>query len=97
MPAILYTILKWVIVSAFARVLAGLVISTVAMTWLGDYANDALGYAVSSISALPAGVGQIVLMTGIGQVISIIGSALITRAVIVSSANTFGIGLGSSS
>lgn len=96
MQALFYSILKWAIVSSIARVLAGLVITTVSLAWLGDYANQALGYAVTSIGNLPGEVGQIVLMTGIGQALSIIGSALITRAVIVSAANTFGIGLASS-
>jgi hypothetical protein len=93
MPAILFTLLQWVIVSTLARVFAGITLAVVAQTFLTDYALDTLATAVSTLNGMPSAVGQIMLLTGLGQCITVLGTALITRVVIVTSAKAFGIGL----
>lgn len=93
MPIFLMGILQWVIVSSIARVLAGVTLAVVAQTFLADYATDALASMLYSIQSMPSVALQLMLLSGIGQVITILGSALITRTTIVMAAKTFGIGI----
>lgn len=93
MHALIFTILQWVIVSTLARIFAGITLAIVAQTFLADYALDMLAQAVSSLNALPSIAGSIMLLTGIGQCITVLGTALLTRITIVASAKAFGITL----
>lgn len=93
MPLVLYTIMQYVIVSTLARVFAGITLAVIAQTFLADYALDMLGDAVTTLNGLPSVAGSIMLLTGIGQCITVLGTALLTRISIVASAKAFGISL----
>jgi len=91
MSAMLALILRWVIVSTFARIFAGIGLSLTAQYFLSGYANDALSSMVMTVNNMGGNVGQLFLLMGFGSFLTIVGTALLTRITIVSTAKIFGI------
>lgn len=75
-------IIVWVLAGAVARILAGagLAIGTYAL--LSDYLDSFLAYLTNELSGLPADFASILWIAGVGDAISIIGSALVAVAAI---------------
>lgn len=82
MSMILKSLLVWILAGAVARVLAGagLAIGTYAI--LGDLLNDFLALLTSSLNGVTAGFSNLLWLAGVGDAISIIGSALVAVAAI---------------
>lgn len=93
MGKLLAMILPWIITSTIARIFAGVGLSVVSQMFLTDYANDMLNAMVSQVNGMPGNVGQLFLLMGFGSFLSIVGTAVITRAAIVQSAKIFGINI----
>lgn len=93
MGALLAKLLPWILASTAARIFAGVGLSVVSQVFLTDYANDMLNALVSQVNGMPGNIGQLFLLMGFGSFLSIVGTAVITRAAIVSSAKIFGINI----
>lgn len=79
---ILIGILIWLVGSVIARVLLGAGLAIGFHVWVTDAVEGFLASVVSSINGMGAA-GQIILMSGAGSALSIIGGALVARATIV--------------
>ena len=79
MGAVIGSVLAWLAESALARVLVGAGLTL--LVWQGADAlvESLLTQAVASFSALPAAALQLILLTGVGSALTMLGSALLTR------------------
>lgn len=94
MVMLLRSLAVWVLGGMIARLLVGAGVTLLTASFLGGLAEDMLAYAVQALGQ--GGVPfQILLLTGIGQGVSIIGSAILTRLSIVAGARVIGIKIGS--
>lgn len=82
MSAVLKSILIWVLAGAVARVLAGagLAIGTYAI--LGDLLDEFLLLLTTSLNEVTSGFASLLWLAGVGDAISILGSALVGVAAI---------------
>lgn len=83
----------WVLAGAIARLLAGAGIALVTYSVLDDQVNGFLNYVRGFLSALPASVLDIMAMMGLGDALSIVGSALMTVAAIKAASMFLGVRL----
>lgn len=86
----LQRIIGWATSSGFSRALTGLGIGVVTHVAVGGLITSYLNSASSSVSSLPSNMAQIILMMGVGEYLSIVGVALLTRAAIQQAVKTFG-------
>ncbi|MDP2746606.1 DUF2523 domain-containing protein [Pseudomonas sp.] len=91
MPAILVTIGIYIISSVIAKVFVALGIGLLSYYGLYELVQQLLGQVQGLISSLPPQVFQIISLGGIPQAMSIIGSAVLTRAAIKSVEVFFGV------
>lgn len=82
MIALFKGLLVWILAGAVARILAGagLAIGTYAI--LGDYLDQFLGLLTTELNGLPADFASILWISGVGEALSIVGSALVATAAI---------------
>lgn len=82
MIALFKALFVWVLAGAVARVLAGagLAIGTYAI--LGGLLDDFLALLTSSLNSVTSGFANLLWLAGVGDAISIIGSALVAVAAI---------------
>jgi Protein of unknown function (DUF2523). len=80
MPALFYALLVWVLGSALARVLLGAGLTVLTFNWLDEFVIEALDAVTAQLSGTPG--LDIMLLAGVGEALSIIGSALVARATI---------------
>jgi len=90
MWAVLMRIITWATASGLGRVLTGLGIGVVTHVAVGGLITSYLNSASSSVGSMPANITQVLLLMGIGQYLSIVGVALLTRAAIQQAIKTFG-------
>lgn len=64
------------------RVLVGTGLALAVATGLDVLVSNSLSFVVAQFSGLPANIGSIVLLFGLGEALSILGAALLTRAVL---------------
>lgn len=84
MPALLYRILGWALGGAIARMLTGAGLAIFTYTQVVGLVTDALEYAVTVLQGTAsASVIGLLMLFGVGDALSMIGSALLTRATIV--------------
>lgn len=76
------SLLVWILAGAVARILAGagLAIGTYAI--LGDLLNDFLALLTSSLNGVTAGFSNLLWLAGVGDALSVVGSALVAVAAI---------------
>ena len=86
MPRGIGGILEKVLGNGAARVLTGAGLSVAGYAAITVAITAALAALTSSFSALPSAMLNIILLSGAGQAISIIGAAMLTRAAINSAA-----------
>lgn len=86
MPRGIGGILEKVLGNSAARVLTGAGLSVASYGAITVAITASLGALTSSFSALPSAMLNIILLSGAGQAISIIGAAMLTRAAINSAA-----------
>jgi len=83
MPAVLVSIIVWALGSAVARILAGAGLAIGSYAVISDYVDGALSALTSSILSL-GGAGSLLYLAGIGEALSIIGSAILASAALMS-------------
>lgn len=76
MPAFLVSALVWLLAGAVARVLLGAGLSIASYVLIEDFVNDGLLYASGYLGSL-GDVGQLMYLAGVGDAMSIIGSAMV--------------------
>lgn len=91
MPAILVTIGIYIISSVIAKVFIALGIGLFSYYGLYELVQQLLSQVQGLMSSLPAQVFQIISLGGIPQAMSILGSAVLTRAAIKSIEVFFGV------
>lgn len=91
MWALLYPLVAWALGGAAARVLTGAGLALVVFTGLNFAVENVLEYGVAMLGAVPQDVLQLALLTGVGEALSMVGSALLTRAAIIAAARSVGI------
>lgn len=76
------SLLVWVLAGAVARILAGagLAIGTYAI--LGDLLDSFLSLLTSSLNGVSSGFASLLWLAGVGDALSIVGSALVAVAAI---------------
>lgn len=86
-------LLVWILAGALARVLAGagLAIGTYAL--LGSFLDDFLSLLTGSLNSVTGGFANLLWLAGVGEALTIIGSALVA-VMAINSARVF-IGSGS--
>lgn len=93
MPALLAPLLIWILSSAVARVLVALGIGFFTYAGLVDLVQAGLGQVQAMAANFPAAVLQLCGLAGVDEGISIIGSALLTRAAINAAKLTVGLNM----
>jgi len=83
MGTVLTHILIWVMGSAIARLLAGAGLAVGSYAVISDYIDAALAATTNLISGL-GDVGALLYIAGIGEALSIIGSAVLASAALLS-------------
>lgn len=92
MPALLYSVLAWAMGGLVQTMLLGAGLSLVTYVGLSPIIESILDEAVSRLSSPELGMAlQLALLGGLGEFLSIIGSAILTRMAI--SAATAAVGL----
>jgi len=86
MPSGIGSLLQKTLGNSVARVLTGAGLSVASYGAITVAITAALSALTSSFSALPSAMLNIILLSGCGQAISIIGAAMLTRAAINSAA-----------
>lgn len=87
MPAFLVGVLTWFLTGLVARVLLGAGLSIASYVLIEDFVNDGLVAATGYLGGL-GDIGQLMFLAGLGDALSIIGSALVV-AVTMQSARLF--------
>lgn len=90
MWAILLRIITWATASGLGRILTGLGIGVVTHVAVGGLITSYLNDASASFGSMPSAVVQIILLMGVGQYLTIVGVALLTRSAIQQAIKTFG-------
>ena len=85
------SIIAFAIGGLVARALTGAGLALVGYWIVGDLVLEALEFAKTSMGGLPADVLQLLLLMGVGEYLSIVGSAVLARAAIVAAASAVGI------
>lgn len=82
MATLLKAVLAWVLAGALARVLAGagLAIGTYAI--LSNLLDNFLGLLTTSLNGVTSGFANLLWIAGVGEALSIVGSALVAVAAI---------------
>lgn len=79
MKAILLSVLKWAMGGLIARILVGAGLTLVGYASFVPLVYTGLNQLNSALGGLPADMLQVLLLGGLGEVLSIIGSAMLTR------------------
>lgn len=83
MHVLLTSFMVWVLSSALARVVAGAGLAFATYSFLADYVNSFLSLFTSGVGGLGS-VGVLMQIAGIGEAISIIGSAILSSVAMMS-------------
>lgn len=95
MHALLAMIVSWTLAGVISRVLLGAGLVLITSVSLVSFVNSMLNNFVSMISQAPAALLNILLLCGLGDSISIIGSAILFRVALLGAGRIIGIGLSS--
>lgn len=79
MKGILLSVLKWAMGGLIARMLVGAGLTLVGYVSFVPLVMTGLNQLNSALGGLPADMLQVLLLGGLGEVLSIIGSAMLTR------------------
>jgi|GEM_PF-2322250 hypothetical protein len=91
MPALLYGILSWAMSGFLANILVGAGISVLVFTGFSPMIESFLNDAISQLNGLPQIAIQFFLLSGAGDALSMMGSALLTRVAMDAAAISFGL------
>lgn len=90
MPAFLYGLLSWMAAGLVQRVLVGAGITLVVFTGTESMVESALNSIGAKFGALPSTVAQIAMLAGVGEFLTLLGAALLTRLAIDAAMNIAG-------
>lgn len=76
------SLLIWILAGAVARILAGAGLAIGTYSILGDLLDNFLSMLTSSLNGVTGGFANLLWLAGVGDAISIIGSALVAVAAI---------------
>lgn len=76
------SLLIWILAGAVARVLAGAGLAIGTYSILGDLLDNFLSMLTSSLNGVTGGFANLLWLAGVGDAISIVGSALVAVAAI---------------
>lgn len=82
MIALFKSLFVWILAGAVARILAGAGLALGTYSLLSGYLDTFLGYLTSELSGMPGGFVSILWISGVGEGLSIVGSALVAVAAI---------------
>jgi hypothetical protein len=82
MIALFKSLLVWILAGAVARILAGAGLAIGTYSILGDLLDNFLVMLTSSLNGVTGGFANLLWLAGVGDAISIIGSALVAVAAI---------------
>lgn len=91
MKALLFGIIAWASSGLLARVLVGAGLTLVVYSGVSAGVESLLQQAASSMSGMPTAVVQLAMLSGVGQALSILGSALMTRVGLTMAGNIAGL------
>jgi len=91
MIAFIYGALAWAMSGLIPTLLVGAGLSLVTFTALNPLIETMLESAASSLNGLPLAAVQWTLLSGAGDALSILGSAILTRLSIVAASNALGL------
>lgn len=91
MKALLFGVLSWAMSGAIANLLVGAGLTLVVYSGVSGAVEALLSNAASLLGGLPADVMQLALLSGVGDALSILGSAILTRVTLVMASNIAGI------
>jgi len=91
MLSILYGVLGWAMTGLIPTVLVGAGLSLATYTGLSPLIDSMLQNAVNSLSGMPLEAVQWTLLAGVGEALSILGSAILSRLTIVSLTSALGL------
>lgn len=91
MHALLYGVLAWAMAGLIPRLLVGAGLTLVVYSGISVGVGALLQQAASYIGGAGGAVAQLALLAGVGEFLSIIGSALLTRVGLVMAGNIAGL------
>lgn len=91
MASLLFGVLTVWASSAIARLLIGGGITIVVASGIGATLGSLLDSATSELSALPSVAFNLIALAGFGDAVSIVGSAILTRAALITASNFMGV------
>lgn len=91
MIAFIYGALAWAAAGLIPMLLVGAGLSIVTFAVMQPLVTSLLEQGVSALNGLPQAAVQIALLAGLGESLSIVGSAILTRLAISTASNIAGI------
>lgn len=87
----LISVLRFAASGFMGALLVGGGLTLVFATGLTILVENALDYGVQQFTNVPSDILQLALLTGVGEAMSIIGAALVTRSTIMAASNFLGV------
>lgn len=97
MGKLLYGVLQLFAGGLLGKLLIGAGLTLIVATGLNSGIELMLGHVLANVSSLPGKIFQLLMLAGLGQCISIIGGALLTRAALMAAGQIMGVKMGGSS
>lgn len=91
MMSFLYHLIAWASAGLIQRVLLGAGLTLVVYSGVSELAESLLNAVATSFSQLPQAIFQLAMLSGIGQSISILGSAVLSRVALSMASNVVGL------
>lgn len=91
MMAFLYGLLAWASAGLIQRVLLGAGLTLIVYSGVSELAESLLNSISGSLGQLPTAIYQLAMLSGIGDAISILGSAVLSRIAISMASSIVGL------
>lgn len=91
MKTMLFGLIAWASSGLLARILVGAGLTLVVYSGVSVGVQSLLQQAASSMSGMPTAIVQLALLSGVGEGLSILGSALLTRVGLTMAGNIAGL------
>lgn len=93
MISVLWRIAQWFVAGGIAQALTGAGITIVSAAWVGSYVDDLMAEVASGLSNIGGLALTFMAMGGIGQALTVIGSAIVARVTWKAAAQLIGLKL----
>jgi hypothetical protein len=91
MMSFLFNLIAWASVGLIQRVLLGAGLTLIVYSGVSELAESLLNSVSSNFSQLPSAMFQLAMLSGIGESLSILGSAVLSRIAISMASNIAGL------